>query len=241
MTSTIPLCRRFCRQQKYKSSNSANRSTLPSGYPWYFTFVPLVYFHCKYPRLRHVAPLPCPGFKHLMFVCRSHTIHHLWHKCSLSILVSAYVVWFWSTIHANLIEPCPPRAPFWRGILQVPSYDLPPLIARFMGPICGPSGTDRTQVGPMLAPWTLLSGTVMLLFISQKSSEWLSSCILSWQQVCSYTLVRLRFYMLGPFILTWFEPTLIPAWISNHLPSKVRDKITYLFPNSSGFTVKISK
>ena len=24
----------------------------------------------------------------------------------------------------------------------------------------GPSGADRTQVGPMLAPWTLLSGTV---------------------------------------------------------------------------------
>ena len=34
-----------------------------------------------------------------------------------------------------------------------------PLIARFMGPTWGPSGADRTQVGPMLAPWTLLSGT----------------------------------------------------------------------------------
>ena len=32
------------------------------------------------------------------------------------------------------------------------------LIARFMGPTWGPSGTDRTQVGPMLAPWILLSG-----------------------------------------------------------------------------------
>ena len=28
-----------------------------------------------------------------------------------------------------------------------------------MGPTWGPSGADRTQVGPMLAPWTLLSGT----------------------------------------------------------------------------------
>ena len=26
------------------------------------------------------------------------------------------------------------------------------------GPTWGPSGADRTQVGPMLAPWTLLSG-----------------------------------------------------------------------------------
>ena len=32
------------------------------------------------------------------------------------------------------------------------------LIARFMAPAWGPSGADRTQMGPMLVPWTLLSG-----------------------------------------------------------------------------------
>ena len=32
------------------------------------------------------------------------------------------------------------------------------LIARFMGPTGGPPGSCRPQVGPMLAPWTLLSG-----------------------------------------------------------------------------------
>ena len=32
------------------------------------------------------------------------------------------------------------------------------LIARFMGPTWGSPGADRTQVGPMLALWTLLSG-----------------------------------------------------------------------------------
>ena len=31
-------------------------------------------------------------------------------------------------------------------------------IARFMVPTWGPSRADRTQVGPILAPWTLLSG-----------------------------------------------------------------------------------
>ena len=31
------------------------------------------------------------------------------------------------------------------------------LIARFMGPIRGPYRADRTQVGPMLAPWTLIT------------------------------------------------------------------------------------
>ena len=34
----------------------------------------------------------------------------------------------------------------------------PTLIARFMGPTWGPPGADRTQVGLMLAPWSLLSG-----------------------------------------------------------------------------------
>ena len=32
-----------------------------------------------------------------------------------------------------------------------------PLIARFMGPTWGPPGADRTQVGSMLGPWSLLS------------------------------------------------------------------------------------
>ena len=32
------------------------------------------------------------------------------------------------------------------------------LIVRYMGPTLGPSGADRTQVGPMLAPWTFLYG-----------------------------------------------------------------------------------
>ena len=38
------------------------------------------------------------------------------------------------------------------------------LIAKFMGPTWGPSGVDRTQVGPMLAPWTLLSGNTWICF-----------------------------------------------------------------------------
>ena len=31
-------------------------------------------------------------------------------------------------------------------------------IAKFVGPTWGPSGAGRTQMGPMLVPWTLLSG-----------------------------------------------------------------------------------
>ena len=44
-----------------------------------------------------------------------------------------------------------------------------PLISSFMWPIWGQSGAGRTQVGPMLASWTLLSGSFVSLF----SGTWL--------------------------------------------------------------------
>ena len=37
--------------------------------------------------------------------------------------------------------------------------DLIPQITRFVGPTWGPPGSCRPQMGPMLAPWTLLSGS----------------------------------------------------------------------------------
>ena len=51
-----------------------------------------------------------------------------------------------------------------RGIpdFQQANQPLISLVTRFMGPAWGPSGADRTQVGPMLAPWTLLSGMVSI-------------------------------------------------------------------------------
>ena len=49
------------------------------------------------------------------------------------------------------------------------------LIARFMGPTWGPSGADRTQVGPMLAPWTLLSGLIFTTALyTELMSDWLT-------------------------------------------------------------------
>ena len=51
------------------------------------------------------------------------------------------------------------------------------LKARFVGPILGLSGTDRPQVGPMLAPLTLLSGTA-------------TSTGRRWPQVCTQVPYR---------------------------------------------------
>ena len=45
------------------------------------------------------------------------------------------------------------------------------LIVRFMGPTWGPSGTGRTQVGPMLVPWNLLSGLAQPVWCINWSHE----------------------------------------------------------------------
>ena len=41
-------------------------------------------------------------------------------------------------------------------------YGISVQIAKFMGPTWGPPGSSRPQMGPMLAPWTLLSGSWFL-------------------------------------------------------------------------------
>ena len=41
----------------------------------------------------------------------------------------------------------------------------------------------------------------------------------------------------GPLLQTWL--TLIPAWISNHMLSKVWEEITHAFPNVNGCTIEV--
>ena len=54
--------------------------------------------------------------------------------------------------------------------ISIVGFSNIPLIARFIGPTWSPSGADRTQVGPMLAPWTLLSGSFETLGFQYKPS-----------------------------------------------------------------------
>ena len=49
-------------------------------------------------------------------------------------------------------------------------------IARFMGPTWDPPGSCRPQVGPMLAPWTLLSGMFTELFVAHNVSDLTANC-----------------------------------------------------------------
>ena len=65
--------------------------------------------------------------------------------------VSSYIVYLWIT-YINFTAT--------NAILSQ--------IARFMEPTWGPSGADRTRMGPMLAPWTFLTG---ILFSSDNNSS----------------------------------------------------------------------
>ena len=53
------------------------------------------------------------------------------------------------------------------------------LIARFIGPTCGPHGAVRTQVGPMLAPWTLSA-----------VGKWHFQRILLNENICKLSFIR---------------------------------------------------
>ena len=72
----------------------------------------------------------------------------------LNSLMSTYDLPKQKKPHCCLVTPYGfvPQAQHWS------SKDT--LIARFMGPTWDPSGADMTQVGPMLALWTLLSGNL---------------------------------------------------------------------------------
>ena len=61
--------------------------------------------------------------------------------------------YFTMEVNVHLVKP-----PFTlnRGSVKL---GLTSLITRFMGPTWGPSGADRTQVGPMLAPWVCYLGS----------------------------------------------------------------------------------
>ena len=93
------------------------------------------------------------------------------------------------------------RVNSWDPFIHV---SMTPLIARFMGPIWGPSGADRTQVGPMLAPWTLLSGTT-------KCEPTICIILAMYNKVVAAEVVRMRFptepikLSSGPILLTWIH------------------------------------
>ena len=62
------------------------------------------------------------------------------------------------------------------GLFSIYGLAKSSLITRFKGPTWGPPGADRTQVGPMLAPWTLLSG----LASERECCTYAKACLMQW-------------------------------------------------------------
>ena len=82
-----------------------------------------------------------------------------------------------------------------------------------MGPTWGPSGGDRTQVGPLLAPWTLLSVNCLIhriwLLSQHQISKWCND--LNYQSVwlCIFTRTNDKMSYL---ILKWAQISLHKHW-----------------------------
>ena len=73
----------------------------------------------------------------------------------------------------------------WNRVISIQEHTL---IARFMGPSWGPSGADRTQVGPMLPPWT---GCIWIC-LQQHCNHFCSSLnvsIVCFNLILSYTIL----------------------------------------------------
>ena len=92
-----------------------------------------------------------------------------------------------------------------------------------MGPTCGPSGADMTQVGPMLAPWTLLSG--LLSELLTRVWHFIPRCLnVDWRlrqqlsvKMCFRGCFRYRFCNMGVvcYQLTHISHLIIPQFISS--------------------------
>ena len=54
-----------------------------------------------------------------------------------------------------------------------------------------------------------------------------------------YRRVSIKDHGEGWIFFYYHELTLFPAWISNHMPNKVWDEITYPFPNFNGCSVEV--
>ena len=110
--------------------------------------------------------------------------------------------WCWALMFSFWCAPeLPPLLP--------PQHisDLASLIARFMGPSWGPSGADRTQVGPMSAPWTLLSGMMLFDAWVHLGSPGNATSDVQWRKTLNYKLIILL--IINRFLLLKFHIKLI--------------------------------
>ena len=78
-------------------------------------------------------------------------------------------------------------------------------IAKFMGPTWGPPGSCRTQVGPMLAPWTLLSGMLVHHQLDCYEENWMQLMeeIQQFHSLENFTLNQNTIFLFKKCIWKW--------------------------------------
>ena len=110
---------------------------------------------------------------------RPYKIYHVWNLTPLPFKLTTLSNHWLISQQSDNLEDTPYRCVLYHGIITIkrkPSmirasvmqwplklveWAMPftvSQIAKFMGPTWGPPGSCRPQMGPMLAPWTLLSG-----------------------------------------------------------------------------------
>ena len=102
----------------------------------------------------------CLSMMHLVNFWRNHGRLHAWvSPCrkigEKHICLQVTAIWRHSF---NSLRPS--DALTWHGSGITLANGMPSQIAKFMGPTWGPHGSCRSQMGPMWAPWTLLSGLI---------------------------------------------------------------------------------
>ena len=140
------------------------------------------------------------------------------HKFYRLNFVNISVVSVWPTYHTRC-QSCLSRLVQVLYAASLPESVMTSQMAMFMGPEWGPTGADRTQVDPILAPWTLLSGllSVEILWINCREVVMKiqichsRKCILSTTQYWSFSLgldmltktlmynIILQLWVLSPF------------------------------------------
>ena len=93
-------------------------------------------------------------------------------------------------------------------------------IAKFMGPTWGPPGSWRPQMGPMLAPWTLLSMLVCCELNSSEQTSVYQNTIITTQESAFENVL----YKMSPIL---FRSQWVNTDISGHL-----HPISILEPNN---------
>ena len=111
-------------------------------------------------------------------------------------------------------------------------------------------------------PWTSYL-QAMLRIISRSVSDWagwrlgpwMNTCllcmivhfsanILKWELVCKFGVrfhIFINIYAFTYIFTLFYGLTLIPTWMSNRMPSKLWDEITYPFLNFNGCTVDVKE